>query len=130
MYCRYRPINRFIPTTYVRACSKAGPGFPTSHIVCSLRSVSSFWWYLWNYWPALFKLPFNSEGKDDDCCFIYRHPVIYPASHFGRGNGTIWLSDLSCVGHETDISLCPNNGWGTTSCVHENDIGLNCGMNI
>jgi hypothetical protein len=44
--------------------------------------------------------------------------------------GTIWLSDLSCVGHETDISLCPNNGWGTTSCVHENDIGLNCGMNI
>ena len=78
--------------------------------------------------PALFKLPYNSEAKGDDC-FFYRHPVIYPASHIGRGNGTIWLSDLSCVGHETDISLCPNNGWVTTSCVHQNDVGLNCGMN-
>ncbi|XP_076079323.1 scavenger receptor cysteine-rich domain superfamily protein-like [Mytilus galloprovincialis] len=58
------------------------------------------------------------------------HPVIFPGSHFGSGNGTIWLSDLDCVSHEADISLCTNSGWGTHSCRHGEDVGLNCDTDV
>lgn len=58
---------------------------------------------------------------------FFRQPIIFPASHFGAGNGTIWLSDLECIGHEKDISLCGNSGWARGSCGHDEDLGLNCG---
>lgn len=59
--------------------------------------------------------------------FIHSHPIIFPGAHFGVGNGTIWLSNIECVGHETDISLCGHNGWGLTNCGHDEDVALKCG---
>lgn len=58
---------------------------------------------------------------------VFRQPIIFPTPHFGGGNGTIWLSDLECIGYETDISLCGNSGWARRGCGHDEDVGLNCG---
>ncbi|CAG2202856.1 unnamed protein product [Mytilus edulis] len=58
------------------------------------------------------------------------HPIIFPSSHFGGGNGTVWLGDLECIGHETDISLCGNSGWARGNCGHDEDVGLNCATQV
>ena len=42
------------------------------------------------------------------------------------GNGTIWLDDVSCIGTETDITLCPHSGWGIHNCVHDEDVSVRC----
>jgi len=42
------------------------------------------------------------------------------------GNGTIWLDDVSCSGTETDIALCPHNGWGNHNCGHDEDVSVRC----
>jgi len=59
--------------------------------------------------------------------FHYRHPVIFPASHFGRGNGSVLLDDVNCLGHENDLSTCQHGGWESSTCSHD-DIGIDCGI--
>ena len=78
MYCRlrskYQRVRVGIPLTgcispHFRACSKPGPGFPTSHVVFVLFSVSSvkmrgdcsFLWNSWKWWPSLLKLSFHTH---------------------------------------------------------------------
>ena len=64
-----------------------------------------------------------------DCIFVhYRHPVIFPASHFERGNGSVLLDDVNCLGHENDLSTCQHGGWESSTCSHDNDIGIDCGI--
>jgi len=42
------------------------------------------------------------------------------------GSGTIWLDQVSCVGTETDIALCPHNDWGSHDCSHTEDVSVRC----
>ena len=61
-------IYRFTPQ-HVCVCSKPEPGIPTLYmyvvVICCIQWVimmrgdCSFCWYLWNYRPSLFKLPFH-----------------------------------------------------------------------
>ncbi|XP_052280811.1 putative DMBT1-like protein [Dreissena polymorpha] len=46
---------------------------------------------------------------------------------FGRGNGTVWLNDLNCLGHETSLALCGHRDWGTNNFDHMEDAGVVCG---
>ena len=60
-------VSNFFPPHFCCACLTPGPGFPISHIVVFLCSVSSvkirgdwlFCWYWWNSWQLLFKLSFH-----------------------------------------------------------------------
>lgn len=61
------------------------------------------------------------------CSIFCRHPIIYKSAYFGEGNGSILLDDIDCFGHESEISLCTNGGWGMTKCQHGDDVGINCG---
>ena len=46
---------------------------------------------------------------------------------YGPGNGTIWLGEVNCVGNETHLEACENDGWGpVTYCDHEEDAGVMC----
>ena len=49
---------------------------------------------------------------------------------FSPGSGTLMMSNVGCVGHETAISFCTHNGWRNVgSCTHANDAGVVCSGN-
>ncbi|EDV27500.1 uncharacterized protein TRIADDRAFT_53246 [Trichoplax adhaerens] len=56
-----------------------------------------------------------SSAADYFCC-----------AHYGRGNGTIWLDNVSCNGSESSISSCNHNSWGSHDCGHNEDVGVAC----
>eukprot|EP01084_Bolivina_argentea_P121112 214669_1 len=49
-----------------------------------------------------------------------------------RGTGIIWLHDIKCIGNESKLIDCNNDGWKnweTTEghkCNHNDDIGISC----
>ncbi|XP_022087751.1 deleted in malignant brain tumors 1 protein-like [Acanthaster planci] len=45
---------------------------------------------------------------------------------YGQGSGPIILDDVQCRGDETDITLCPHNGFGVNNCGHSEDAGVSC----
>ena len=47
-------------------------------------------------------------------------------AYFGRGNGSIWIDNLSCTGHERSIFDCEYSGWGLHDCSHSEDAGVEC----
>ena len=53
----------------------------------------------------------------------YRYTI---RSSFGRGTGTIWLSNQHCTGYETLLFQCNSQGWGTNRCTHSEDAGVVC----
>ena len=42
------------------------------------------------------------------------------------GTGQIWLDNVQCIGTETRLIDCPNNGLGSHNCAHFEDAGANC----
>ena len=42
------------------------------------------------------------------------------------GNGTIWLDDVRCQGHESDLEDCDHSPWAEHDCDHNDDVGVQC----
>jgi len=76
-------------------------------------------------WINLFPI----RGKDLDLwermCSI-RHNGLQIGDAYGPGSGQIWLSNVSCVGNETDFTQCRHAGWGIHSCDHSDDVSISC----
>ena len=54
-------------------------------------------------------------------------PGLKRVEECGRGTGKIWLSSVSCTGHEVSATMCSHRRWGHASgCNHLNDLGVCC----
>uniref|UniRef100_A0A8C4QQV7 SRCR domain-containing protein n=1 Tax=Eptatretus burgeri TaxID=7764 RepID=A0A8C4QQV7_EPTBU len=45
---------------------------------------------------------------------------------FGPGHGPVHLDNVRCSGDETNLLVCPHNGWGIHNCGHHEDAGAIC----
>lgn len=65
-------------------------------------------------------------------CKQYGYPLgaqyWYSNAYFGKGNGTIWLDDVTCFGNETKLMNCRHNGWEGHNCRHYEDVAVVCRM--
>ncbi|XP_053387738.1 scavenger receptor cysteine-rich domain superfamily protein-like [Mercenaria mercenaria] len=50
----------------------------------------------------------------------------FSKNHYGQGYGGVIVTQLECDGTERDIKQCKAE-WGTNSCDHTDDAGVNCG---
>jgi len=58
---------------------------------------------------------------------LWNGAVLLPEDIPGEGGtGTIWMSEVMCEGGEPEVQDCVFGGWGTHSCTHAMDIGVNC----
>ena len=62
--------------------------------------------------------------------FVPTAAIAVGSAHFGQGNGTIWLDNVSCTGRETNISECRHPGFGIQNCAHNKDAGVQCQAGI
>ena len=53
--------------------------------------------------------------------------IAFGNGYFGQGNGTIWLDDVQCEGHENYLFQCPAAEFGDHNCAHFEDVGVRCG---
>jgi len=52
--------------------------------------------------------------------------VTVTRGFFGRGFLPIQLDELRCIGNETNLLECQNNGVGVHNCQHNEDAGVIC----
>ena len=50
----------------------------------------------------------------------------YGKLHYGRGDGRIWLDDVSCREGTNRLDECDARTWGETDCMHNEDVGVRC----
>ncbi|XP_042559585.1 deleted in malignant brain tumors 1 protein [Clupea harengus] len=47
-------------------------------------------------------------------------------AYFGPGSGSIWMSDVQCVGSESTLKDCRSQRWVAENCGHHQDAGVMC----
>ena len=50
----------------------------------------------------------------------------FTAGSFWRGEGSIWLDDVRCMGQEASLLLCSHSNIGESDCTHTEDIVVKC----
>ena len=52
--------------------------------------------------------------------------AAWGSAMFGPGSGPFFLSDLSCIGNESNIAECDHRSSGAHNCSHSKDVGVVC----
>ena len=52
--------------------------------------------------------------------------MAYRGSHFGSGQGAMWMDDVECNGSERRLDECHHSGWGVHNCDVDEEAGVAC----
>lgn len=50
----------------------------------------------------------------------------YKSAFFGRGTGSVAMSQVNCNGSEVSLLACPADMTGGVNCDHSHDAGVSC----
>jgi Scavenger receptor cysteine-rich domain len=45
---------------------------------------------------------------------------------YGPGTGMIWMRNVVCSGGEASLSDCSHAPWGSSGCLHSDDVSITC----
>jgi hypothetical protein len=52
--------------------------------------------------------------------------AVLQSGTFIKGEGKVWMENVSCNGSEVSIANCTHNGWGVHSCDQTRTVGVIC----
>jgi len=58
--------------------------------------------------------------------YLCRHVGRYIGHAYGKGYGVIWLTDIECIGNESEFSKCQLSYRGDRRCYHFEDVSISC----
>jgi deleted-in-malignant-brain-tumors protein 1 len=78
-------------------------------------------------WGTVCSDNFDARDAQVACASLGLGRVGYSTgSVFGRGDGTIMLDEVNCLGDEDNIGYCQHNPWTMSNCIHAQDVGVSC----
>ena len=78
-------------------------------------------------WGTVCEHYFGQEEADVVCKMLgHAFGLMVTADHYGRGRGPIWLDNVNCQGHESDMADCEHLPLGERICTHYMDVGVQC----
>ena len=78
-------------------------------------------------WGTVCNKNFNNAAATVVCRQLgYTGAYRVQSFRSGPGGGIIWLENVQCNGNEASILECSYDGWGGTSCSHDDDVGVTC----
>lgn len=60
-------------------------------------------------------------------CYRFTDAIAFTEAYFGKGEGYIWMDEVTCTGNELSVLDCQFNDWGDEDCDHSEDAGVKCG---
>lgn len=51
---------------------------------------------------------------------------VYGGAHFGEGSGSVWMSNMECMGNESSPYACRQSKIGPQDSTHQHDAGVKC----
>ncbi|KAJ8956326.1 hypothetical protein NQ318_015064, partial [Aromia moschata] len=83
-------------------------------------------------WGTVCDDDFNEDAAKVVCKYFGYRGVSYvkKEAYFGRGEGPIWLDQVSCYGNETELNDCTHWDWGEHNCDHGEDVGVVCSNTV
>ena len=78
-------------------------------------------------WGTVCNRNFNNAAANVVCRQLgYTGAYRIQSFRSGPAGGVIWLENVQCNGNEASILECSYDGWGNTSCSHDDDVGISC----
>ncbi|KAK7488811.1 hypothetical protein BaRGS_00019946, partial [Batillaria attramentaria] len=68
----------------------------------------------------------RSESVGVICTHGNVNPTVLTEAFFGKGDGVVLMSDLSCQGSEVTVHDCPRKQQSELQCTHQEDVGVIC----
>ena len=80
------------------------------------------------HWGTICDDNWNLNNSNVVCRQLGYHSAItsYPGGASLRGQGSIWLDEVSCMGQEESLLLCSHANIGESDCHHIEDIVVWC----